>query len=80
MLHPYIFFYIHFYNNFFILFLKIREAEYLIANKREKGFIKGPVHLGIGQEAIAVGEKIGFKTKKWYRRFVSSKYFIDYIF
>ena len=35
--------------------LKIREAEYMIANKREKGFIKGPVHLGIGQEAIAVG-------------------------
>ena len=33
----------------------IREAEYCLARNREKGLIGGPVHLGIGQEAVAVG-------------------------
>ena len=33
----------------------IRVAERVIADKREKGMIGGPVHLGIGQEAVAVG-------------------------
>jgi pyruvate dehydrogenase E1 component alpha subunit len=33
----------------------IRVAERVIAHKREKGLIGGPVHLGIGQEAVAVG-------------------------
>lgn len=33
----------------------IRQAEYCLARNREKGLIGGPVHLGIGQEAVAVG-------------------------
>lgn len=35
--------------------LRIRVAEKLLADKRREGFIGGPVHLGVGQEAIAVG-------------------------
>ncbi len=34
---------------------QIREAESCIAEKRKEQLIRGPVHLGIGQEAIAVG-------------------------
>lgn len=34
---------------------KIRKVEQIIASKKKDGFIKGPVHLGIGQEAIAAG-------------------------
>ena len=33
----------------------IRNAEYKIAHGRKVGLIGGPVHLGIGQEAIPVG-------------------------
>ena len=33
----------------------IRNAEYKIAKGREFGLIGGPVHLGVGQEAIPVG-------------------------
>ncbi len=33
----------------------IRNAEYKIAQGRKKALISGPVHLGIGQEAIPVG-------------------------
>jgi pyruvate dehydrogenase E1 component alpha subunit len=33
----------------------IRSVELKIAKMREKGLIGGPVHLGVGQEAIAVG-------------------------
>ena len=33
----------------------IRQAEYCLARNRENGLIGGPVHLGIGQEAVAVG-------------------------
>ena len=33
----------------------IRAAEIKIAEAKKEGFIKGPVHLGVGQEAIAVG-------------------------
>ena len=33
----------------------IRGAEYKIAKGREFGVIGGPVHLGVGQEAIPVG-------------------------
>ena len=33
----------------------IRETEFKIAAEREKGNIGGPVHLSIGQEAIATG-------------------------
>lgn len=35
--------------------LIIRKTEQKIALEREKGIIGGPVHLGVGQEAIAVG-------------------------
>ena len=33
----------------------IRKTEYKIAEAREKALIGGPVHLGVGQEAIPVG-------------------------
>jgi len=33
----------------------IREVETTLAEGRRQGVIKGPVHLGVGQEAIAVG-------------------------
>ena len=33
----------------------IRNAEYKIAKGREAGLVGGPVHLGVGQEAIPVG-------------------------
>ena len=33
----------------------IRKAEYKIAKGREFGLVGGPVHLGVGQEAIPVG-------------------------
>ena len=33
----------------------IRNAEYKIAKGRELGLVGGPVHLGVGQEAIPVG-------------------------
>jgi pyruvate dehydrogenase E1 component alpha subunit len=33
----------------------IRLTEQCLARQREKGLIGGPVHLGVGQEAIAVG-------------------------
>ena len=35
--------------------LLIRNAEYKIARGRESGLVGGPVHLGVGQEAIPVG-------------------------
>ena len=35
--------------------LLIRNAEYRIARGRESGLVGGPVHLGVGQEAIPVG-------------------------
>ena len=35
--------------------IKIRFIELKVAAMREKGLIGGPVHLGVGQEAIAVG-------------------------
>ena len=37
------------------LLITIRTCEEYLANGREKGLIRGPVHLGIGQEAVAVG-------------------------
>ena len=45
-------------NEFLKLFSKmtlIRKAEYKIANGRKNGLVGGPVHLGVGQEAIPVG-------------------------
>ena len=35
--------------------IKIRKAEQTLAEHRRLGDIGGPVHLGVGQEAIAVG-------------------------
>ena len=35
--------------------LRIRITEQKLALERQKGNIGGPVHLGVGQEAIAVG-------------------------
>ena len=37
------------------LMILIRESEYKIAQGRKNGVVHGPVHLGAGQEAIAVG-------------------------
>lgn len=37
------------------MILRIRMAERCLANGRRDGLIGGPVHLGVGQEAIAVG-------------------------
>ena len=37
------------------LMLIIRKTEQKLALERKNNFIRGPVHLGIGQEAIAVG-------------------------
>lgn len=34
---------------------KIRSTEFMLARRREEGLIGGPVHLGVGQEAVAVG-------------------------
>jgi TPP-dependent pyruvate/acetoin dehydrogenase alpha subunit len=42
-------------SNFLSLMILIRKTEQYLASKREANFIKGPVHLGVGQEAIAVG-------------------------
>jgi pyruvate dehydrogenase E1 component alpha subunit len=35
--------------------LRIRRAEQKLAAKRKEGLIGGPVHLGVGQEAVAAG-------------------------
>ena len=35
--------------------VRIREAEYKIAKGKKEGVIGGPVHLGVGQEAVAAG-------------------------
>lgn len=35
--------------------LSIRHAEHCLARHRQAGLIGGPVHLGVGQEAVAVG-------------------------
>lgn len=42
--------------------IRIRTAEQLLAAKRYQGLIGGPVHLGVGQEAIAVGVSNGLHT------------------
>ena len=41
--------------DWFSVMVKIRHVERLIAQGREAGEIGGPVHLGSGQEAVAVG-------------------------
>ena len=42
-------------ENFLYSMQLIRACEYKIAEGKKDGLIKGPVHLGVGQEAIAVG-------------------------
>ena len=42
-------------KKFLELMIIIRKTEQQLAFAREKGFIRGPVHLGVGQEAISVG-------------------------
>ena len=42
-------------NRFLEEMVRIRMAEKKLADERREGTIGGPVHLGIGQEAIAVG-------------------------
>jgi len=37
------------------MMLLIRQAERCLAAGRRDGLIGGPVHLGVGQEAVAVG-------------------------
>lgn len=37
------------------MMLRIRHAERCLADGRREGVIGGPVHLGVGQEAVAVG-------------------------
>ncbi len=37
------------------MMILIRKAEYKIAEGRKEGLVGGPVHLGVGQEAIPVG-------------------------
>jgi pyruvate dehydrogenase E1 component alpha subunit len=37
------------------MMLRIRMAERCLANAKRDGLIGGPVHLGVGQEAVAVG-------------------------
>jgi TPP-dependent pyruvate/acetoin dehydrogenase alpha subunit len=37
------------------MLLRIRQAERCLAGGRRDGLIGGPVHLGVGQEAVAVG-------------------------
>lgn len=41
--------------NYLEQMITIRSAEQKLALEREKGNIGGPVHLGVGQEAVAVG-------------------------
>ena len=42
-------------EDFLLSMSVIRAAEIKIAEAKKNGLIKGPVHLGVGQEAIAVG-------------------------
>ena len=46
---------------YFISMTRIRAVEKKLARAREAGVIKGPVHLGVGQEAIAVGVSSGLR-------------------
>ena len=45
------------------LMLLIRKTEQQLAYARKNGLIGGPVHLGVGQEAIAVGISQNLKKK-----------------
>ena len=43
----------------------IRDTEFKIASEREKGNIGGPVHLSIGQEAIATGVSLNLNKNDY---------------
>lgn len=49
------------------MMLRIRLAERCLADGRRDGLIGGPVHLGVGQEAVAVG--VSFELRKTDRIF-----------
>ena len=49
-------------NEFIRSMILIRKAEQKIAEGRRDGLIGGPVHLGAGQEAIAVGVSRGLRS------------------
>ena len=46
---------LHQLKKFLEMMIVIRKSEQQLAIAREKGLIRGPVHLGVGQEAISVG-------------------------
>ena len=48
--------------NVYRLLFTIRKCEEYIAKGRETGLILGPVHLGIGQEAVAVGVSASLRS------------------
>ena len=55
------------HNYYFLLdlykrMLTIRLAEYKLAEGRKNKIIGGPVHLGVGQEAVAAGISINLKN------------------
>ncbi|MDB3914688.1 thiamine pyrophosphate-dependent dehydrogenase E1 component subunit alpha [Alphaproteobacteria bacterium] len=45
------------------LMLLIRKTEVQLAKCKEEGIIKGPIHLSVGQEAVAVGVSTALKKK-----------------
>ena len=49
-------------HEFLKLMLSIRAAENKIAFGKKEGLIGGPVHLGVGQEAVAVGVAAGLRS------------------
>ena len=49
-------------HEFLKLMLSIRAAEHKIAFGKKEGLIGGPVHLGVGQEAVAVGVAAGLRS------------------
>lgn len=42
--------------------LSIRHAEHCLARNRQVGLVGGPVHLGVGQEAVAVGVSASLRS------------------
>lgn len=46
------------------LMVLIRKTEQQLAYARKNGLIGGPVHLGVGQEAIAVGISQNLKKNR----------------
>ena len=49
-------------HDFLKLMLSIRAAERKLASGKKDGLIGGPVHLGVGQEAVAVGVADGLRA------------------